>query len=211
MICEVFDMNGNIKTQKNGLLAPNESTLRREVAVALVFWSAFILWVICLKFCNAEMLVRNYRNLSELTLEERFWYDIVPFYTRQNHFVQRLEFVANALIFAPYGVLLNYLFKKRNIFRDVFLCFFLSLSIEVFQLYTMLGGFATVDLITNTAGYFIGLVFFYLIFKKRTVRTCVWVCRIFNLLLLPVVAYVAYTTVQNWQLIVDIATHKLPL
>ena len=204
-------MNGSVKTQKNGLLAPNESTLRREVAGALIFWSAFILWVICLKFCNTEMLVRNYRNLSELTLEERFWYDIVPFYTRQNHFVQRLEFVANSLIFAPYGVLLNYLFKKRNIFRDVFLCFFLSLSIEVFQLYTMLGGFATVDLITNTLGYFIGLVFFYLIFKKRTVRTCVWVCRIFNLLLLPVVAYVVYTTVQNWQLIVDIATQQLPL
>lgn len=204
-------MNRTVSTQKNGLLAPTESTLRREVAVALLFWSAFILWVICLKFCNTEMLMRNYRNLSELTLEERFWYDIVPFRTRQNHGLQRLEFVANSLIFAPYGILLNYLFKKRNIFRDVLLCLLLSLSIEVFQLYTMLGGFATVDLIMNTLGYFVGLIFYYLIFKKRTVRTCVWICRVFNLLLLPVVAYVVYTTAQNWELIIAIATQQLPL
>jgi glycopeptide antibiotics resistance protein len=157
------------------------------------------------------MLTANYCNLSELTLTERFLYDIVPFRTRQNHTEQWLEFFANSLIFAPYGVLLNYLFKKRNIFRDVALCFLLSLSVEVFQLYTMLGGFATVDLIMNTLGYFVGLVFYYLLFKKRSVRTCVWICRVFNLLLLPVVAYVVYTTVQNWQLIVDIATQQLPL
>jgi glycopeptide antibiotics resistance protein len=204
-------MYGTVSTQKNAFLTNNERTLRREVAVALVFWSAFVLWVICFKFCNTQMLTANYCNLSELTLTERFLYDIVPFRTRQNHTEQWLEFFANSLIFAPYGVLLNYLFKKRNIFRDVVLCFLLSLSVEVFQLYTMLGGFATVDLIMNTLGYFVGLVFYYLLFKKRSVRTCVWICRVFNLLLLPVVAYVVYTTVQNWQLIVDIATQQLPL
>ena len=204
-------MYGTVSTQKNAFLTNNERTLRREVAVALIFWSAFVLWVICFKFCNTQMLTANYCNLSELTLTERFLYDIVPFRTRQNHTEQWLEFFANSLIFAPYGVLLNYLFKKRNIFRDVVLCFLLSLSVEVFQLYTMLGGFATVDLIMNTLGYFVGLVFYYLLFKKRSVRTCVWICRVFNLLLLPVVAYVVYTTVQNWQLIVDIATQQLPL
>jgi glycopeptide antibiotics resistance protein len=204
-------MYGTVSTQKNAFLTNNERTLRREVAVALIFWSAFVLWVICFKFCNTQILTTNYCNLSELTLTERFLYDIVPFRTRQNHTEQWLEFFANSLIFAPYGVLLNYLFKKRNIFRDVALCFLLSLSVEVFQLYTMLGGFATVDLIMNTLGYFVGLVFYYLLFKKRSVRTCVWICRVFNLLLLPVVAYVVYTTVQNWQLIVDIATQQLPL
>ena len=155
------------------------------------------------------MLQRNYINLTELTLEERFMWDIVPFHTRQNHELQRMEFVANSLIFAPFGILLNYAFKKRNIFRDIVICFTFSLAIEVFQLYSLLGGFATEDLIMNTLGYFVGLILYYAIFKKRTVKTCIWVCRIANFILLPVFIYALVTTLQNGELILSILDRTL--
>lgn len=190
-------------------LVEDARPLRSNVFLATVFWMIFLLWVTCLKFNNVEMLTANYRNLSELNLGERFMYDIVPFRTRQNHIQQWVEFFANSFLFAPFGILLNYVFAKRNVLRDVVLCFLFSLSIEVFQLYTMLGGFATVDLIMNTAGYFLGLVCYYLIFKGRTLRTCTWICFIFNILLFPVIVYIIFTTVHNWELITAILTRTL--
>ena len=191
------------------LFTYDERTLRREVIYATGLYLFILIWCVCFKFGNGEMLATNYKNLSELDLRERFLYDIVPFYTRQNHTLQRLEFVANSIIFAPFGVLLNYLFKKRSILRDFAICLGLSLSIEVFQLFTLFGGFATVDLIMNTLGYFVGLGIYYLIFKKRTIKTCIWVCRVFNFIFLVLFVYALGTTLQNGELLVAILTRTL--
>ena len=187
----------------------NERVLRTEVIFAISLYVFILIWGLCLKFGSAELLARNYKNLSELTLRERFLWDIVPFYTRQNHVVQWIEFFANSLVFAPFGVLLNYLFKKKSILRDFALCLGLSLSIEVFQLFTLLGGFATVDLIMNSLGYFVGLGLYCLIFKKRTVKTCIWVCRIFNFVFLTLFIYAVGTTLQSGELIIAILTKQL--
>lgn len=195
--------------QKESFFTYDERVLRREVIYATVLYVFILLWMLIFKFSNAEMLARNYKNLSELNLRERFLWDIVPFYTRQNHTLQRLEFVANSLVFAPFGVLLNYLFKKRCIIRDFALCVGFSMAIEVFQLYTLLGGFATADLIMNSLGYFVGLLIYYLIFKKRTVKTCIWTCRIANAIFLPLFIWALVTTLQNGELILSILTKQL--
>ena len=195
--------------QKESFFTYDERVLRREVIYATVLYVFILLWMLIFKFSNAEMLARNYKNLSELNLRERFLWDIVPFYTRQNHTLQRLEFIANSLVFAPFGVLFNYLFKKRCIVRDFALCVGFSMAIEVFQLYTLLGGFATADLIMNSLGYFVGLILYYLIFKKRTVKTCIWTCRIANAIFLPLFIYALVTTLQNGELILSILTKQL--
>ena len=192
-----------------GLFTYDAHVLRREAWVSTGLYIFILLWVLCLKFCNAQMLTQNYVNLSELTLRERFLWDIVPFYTRQNHTLQWLEFFANSLVFAPFGVLLNYMFAKRSVLRDFALCVGLSLSIEVFQLFTLLGGFATVDLIMNSLGYFVGLGIYYLIFKKRTTKTCIWVCRAFNFIFLALFVYAFVTTMQSGELILSILTKQL--
>lgn len=204
-------MKNKVCKQQNAetLFTYDQRALQREVVFATILYLFILLWGLCLKFSSAEMLARNYKNLSELNLRERFLWDIVPFYTRQNHTVQRLEFVANSLVFAPFGVLLNYLFKKRNILRDFALCVGLSLSIEVFQLFTLLGGFATADLIMNSLGYFLGLGVYYLIFRKRTIKTCIWTCRVANFIFLPLFIYALVTTLQNGELIVAILTKQL--
>lgn len=190
-------------------LVRNERALHRAVIVAISLYVFILIWALCFKFGKGEMIARNYVNLSELSLRERFLYDIVPFRTRQNHVVQWIEFFANSIVFAPFGVLLNYLFAKRNILRDAALCFGLSLAIEVFQLFTLLGGFATVDLIMNTLGYFVGLCVYFLIFKKRSVRTCVWICRVANLIFLVLFGYAAFTMLQSKDVIFDILTKQL--
>ena len=190
-------------------LACTEHNLRRDVAFLTALYFLILIWILCLKFNNPEMLAGNYRNLSELTLRERFLYDIVPFRTRQNHLLQWLEFFANALMFSPFGVFFGYLFAKKNIWRDLALCFGLSLSIEVLQLFSMLGGFATVDLIMNTLGYFVGLAFYQLLFKRLSTRASTWICRAFLLLFFPIAVYAAVGTVGQWELIVAILTRTL--
>ena len=191
------------------LFTNDERALRREVIFATFFYLFILIWGLCLKFGNSEMLATNYKNLSELNLREHFLWDIVPFYTRQNHTLQRLEFVANCLVFAPFGVLLNYLFQKRNVLRDFALCLGLSLSIEVLQLFTMLGGIATSDVIMNALGYFVGLFIYYLIFKKRTLKTCIWTCRIANFIFFVLFVYAFGTSLQNGKLIFAILTRTL--
>lgn len=191
------------------LFTYDNRALRREAWIATSLYIFILLWALCLKFGNAQMLTQNYINLSELTLRERFLWDIVPFYTRQNHTVQWLEFFANSLVFAPFGVLLNYMFAKRNILRDFALCLGLSLSIEIFQLFTLLGGFATVDLIMNSVGYFVGLFIYYLIFKKRSTKICIWTCRVANFVFLVLFIYAFGTTLQNGELILAILKKQL--
>ena len=83
-----------------GLFTYDAHVLRREAWIATGLYIFILLWVLCLKFCNAQMLTQNYVNLSELTLRERFLWDIVPFYTRQNHTLQWLEFLANLPLLA---------------------------------------------------------------------------------------------------------------
>ena len=202
----------NKKTKKrnsNLVFTYDNRALRREVIFATSMYLFILIWALSLKFGSAVLLTRNYINLSELTLRERFLWDIVPFHTRQNHVEQWIEFFANSLVFAPFGVLLNYLFKKRNILRDFALCLGLSLTIEVFQLFTLLGGFASEDLIMNSLGYFLGLGVYYLIFKKRTIKTCIWTCRVANFIFLPLFIFALVTTLQNGELILSILTKTL--
>lgn len=191
------------------LFTYDERALRREVIFATSFYIFILIWGLCFKFGDAEMLATNYKNLSELNLRERFLWDIVPFYTRQNHTLQWLEFFANSLVFAPFGVLLNYMFAKRNVLRDFALCVGLSLCIELFQLFTLLGGFATADLIMNGLGYFLGLIIYYLIFKNRSLKTCIWICRVANFIFFVLLFYAVGTTLQVWELIVSIFTKQL--
>ena len=191
------------------LLACNEKTLRTEAKIATILYIFVLFWALFLKFNDREMLVQNYINLSQLTLRERFLYDIVPFCVRQNHLVQWLEFFANSLVFAPIGVLLHYLFEKSNIWRNLAICFALSVSFEILQLFTLLGGFATVDLIMNTLGYFVGFAFYRLIFSRLSLRTSVWVCRIFNLIFFSISVYAVISTVENLELIAAILTRSL--
>ena len=56
------------KIETPGLLRYDERMLRLEVVFALCFYTFILLWIVCLKFGNAEMLQRNYINLTELTL-----------------------------------------------------------------------------------------------------------------------------------------------
>ena len=194
---------------KNIFAVYDERVLRKGALFATIAYIAVLFWALWLKFNDFHMVVPNYQWLSKMTILERFLYDIIPFQIRFVFIDEFLEILANGVVFAPFGVLFNHLFKKKNIWRDLAICFGVSLSIEVVQLFTIIGNFATADLIMNTLGYFVGFALYRWIFSKLSTQKMVWVYRVVNLILLPVLIAVVVTTINNWELITAILTRTL--
>lgn len=190
-------------------LVCNESALRHGAIFALAAYIVVLFWALWLKFNDFSMAALNYRWLSKLTVKERFLYDIIPFQIRYDFIRELLQFPANALVFAPLGVVLPHVFKKKNIWRDVAICFGISLAIELVQLFTCIGSFATADLIMNTLGYFIGYAAYKWIFSKLSCQVMTWIYRVANLLLSIALIVVVVTTINNWKMIVAILTRTL--
>lgn len=198
-----------IKSNFKKHLVCDERVLRQGAIFAFCAYVVVLFWALWLKFNDFHMVVLNYQWLSKMTVKERFLYDIVPFQIRFDFFNQFVQFPANAIVFAPLGVFLPYVFKKKSIWRDVAVCFGVSLAIELVQLFTIIGNFATADLIMNTVGYFIGFAFYKLVCSKFSLRATVWSCRAVNVVLLIALIAVVVTTIDNWNLIVAILTRTL--
>ena len=198
-----------IKQKLQSLFSRDEKEIRKATLFATCAYIVVLFWALWLKFNDFHMVVLNYQWLRTLSIKERFLYDLIPFQIRYDFWGQFIQFPLNAVVFAPFGVVLNHLFSKKNIWRDLAICFGVSLSIEIVQLFTIIGSFATADLIMNSLGYFIGLVFYYLIFAKLSTQQKVWLYRVVNAILLILLIVVVATTIDNWELISAILTKTL--
>ena len=189
-----------------------EKTMRHlhcMASIATVLFIPLLFWALWLKF-NIPFFVRmGYSHLCELTLKERFLFNIIPFYVWQNFLWQWSEILANGLVFAPFGVLLNHAFAKKNIWRDLAICFCVSLAIEITQLFTIIGNFASVDLVMNTVGYFIGFAAYRWIFEKLSLRKTVCFYRIVVVVATLILIFAIFNTIKNRELLIAILTRTL--
>ena len=64
---------------QNKFISYNEVTIRRLALSALVMYIWILIWALVLKLGDAQTLIRNYQNLSVLTLKERIMWDLIPF------------------------------------------------------------------------------------------------------------------------------------
>lgn len=192
--------------------ASNEKTLRRLALAAMLMYAWLLIWALVLKLGNEELLINNYTNLKQFTPLERLEWDLIPFHYRGEGAYKTkiiMDTVMNCFVFAPFGVMFGYIFKKRNILRDVAICLCFAVCIESLQFITMLGNPATEDLITNPIGYFIGLAFYALIFKRLSVRQSVKVAVVTNTVFGVTVAVSLVTVIRSAELIFQIITKTL--
>ena len=185
---------------QNKFISYNEITIRRLALSALVMYIWILIWALVLKLGDAQTLIRNYQNLSVLTLKERIMWDLIPFnYRGTDYWMSRqmIDTILNCLVLAPLAVAFQYLFKKRNILRDAAICLGFSLLIESIQLATILGNPATEDLITNTLGCFIGIAVYHIIFKRLSVKGSVRFLAIVNVVFAAVVIFSITTIVRD--------------
>lgn len=187
----------------------NEKTLRILSISLTVMYAWILIWALIFKMCIHTDLIRNYYNLRNMTATERIMWDIIPFNYRGEGEYKMMLIVAtilNCFVFLPFGVSLRYVFKKKNILRDVGLCLGFSLFIESVQLLTPFANPATEDLITNLAGYFIGLAIYYVLFRRISTKNTVRIALVLNILFAVVVVYSLITVIGSAELIFKLLT-----
>ena len=150
--------------------------------------------------------------MKDFTLKERILWDLVPFnYRGEGDYKKQLivDTMLNCLVMAPVGIMLCYIFKKPNVFRDAAICLVISVLIESIQLVTMLGNPATEDLITNTAGYFIGFGLYMLLFRRLSKKATVIVALVADFVFVIASIYALISTIGIADLLYQFVTKTL--
>lgn len=91
--------------------------------------------------------------------------NLVPFKapTIINGSVDKGEMILNVIVFFPVGVYVSMLLERWTFLKKLFLVFLISLIIEVLQYTMAIGALDVTDLITNTSGGLIGILFYQII------------------------------------------------
>ena len=203
-----------MRRNTNSTISPfhDEAILRRLALSAMLMYVWILIWALVLKLGNGDMLTGNYINLKQLTVKERLAWDLIPFHYRGEGAYKTkiiLDTVMNCFVFAPFGIMFGYIFKNRNILRDAAICIGFAFLIEFLQFITMLGNPATEDLITNPIGYFIGLAFYALIFKRLSVKQSTRVAVATNVVFGGVTVFSLVTLIHSADVIFHIITRTL--
>ncbi len=142
----------------------NRNIERRLALVCLGLFIAFLIWGLYFKFGLVEVVRSNFN--PHITLARRlrgaFYFNPLT--------ADYPDILMNILVFAPFGVLLPIVHGKVKILPQILMCLALSLSIEIVQLFTAIGGFTMPDLACNTLGYLVGLLFYQKIFIRLSDR-----------------------------------------
>lgn len=185
----------NLKNIKTYL--ENERNYKIILFISFSFFITVLLWFITFKANKFEHIIYYYKRLKEMTLLERFKYELKPFVFNNPYFDSKKEFIYNILIFGPFGIFLPLLFKNKSIKRDLIICFNTSLLLELIQLFTLIGGFSTNDLIANTLGYFLGYIIYKIIICNLNKRNIMIINFILIIFLLPIIIYMIVNTISN--------------
>lgn len=205
-------LGDRLKEAREKYLPYNEKTVRRLVIAMLVMYAWMLIWALVFKLGNETILRNLYINLKDFTLKERILWDLVPFnYRGEGDYKKQLivDTMLNCLVMAPVGIMLCYIFKKPNVFRDASICLGISVLIESIQLVTMLGNPATEDLITNTAGYFIGFGLYMLLFRRLSKKATVIVALVADFVFVIASIYALISTIGIADLLYQFVTKTL--
>ena len=183
--------------------------LKKIINITVVLYMLFLIWALLFKLNDMGQIRISYYLLKSMTPKERFLYDIVPFEFTYPVRLQQFVVLLNAFIFAPFGLILPIKDNKIKIFKHLLICFLISLSFEIIQFFTMIGCFATDDLITNTFGYLIGLLGFKTIFVKLSDKMKFKLVYIFNIILIGLVIFGFVMTIINLNVYIDIILRRL--
>ena len=166
----------------------------KSILLFFIAYSIITLWILIFK-CNVFIDVVLYpRNLS---LSERFVRYLIPFSDLEHRSLGYILpwdiflIVMNVLLFIPIGILSLLFFNKWQSFAVVFLA---PLIIELFQLFAVIGVFATTDLITNTLGGLIGLLLYKLLFSKLSERRVYEIAKYLCFIVIPIAAFAIIQT-----------------
>lgn len=185
------------------------------LAIILVLYSIIVIWGVILKCNQNDILARTYHAWKDLTIQERIFlnddFDTWLQKAKNGDFWNDnlLTVVLNCILLLPIGLLLTYFSKSKNVLLITFYCFLISLALEIFQLFTILGSFSFTDLVTNSLGGLVGSLLYKLIYRKNRERVFLILAICCLIILLPFTIYITMLTIENIDIYIAILSRTL--
>ena len=177
------------------------SKLQKNALLTFGIYMLVLVWVIGLK-CNMEFSIfMSKLSMGQMSLAERAEWSFCHMRFNEDgpmfSAASIEDMLANMVLFLPVGMILPMVFdSKRYLLVPVF-GFGLSLFFEISQFFNTIGGFAYIDLITNTLGTIIGTVLTYFILKLIKPKTASIILAVFSVIFGAIVIFGTVNTVMN--------------
>lgn len=125
---------------------------------SFVFFILFLFWI---------TLFKNVSPL-EIFTPNRFTYrrvSIIPFSDMLKGYYSNIDILGNIILFIPVGVYINLFIKKLKIYQKILLLPLISIFFELNQYIFSIGATDATDVVTNTIGGIIGMIFYWVLKK----------------------------------------------
>lgn len=188
---------------------PNNKTQKLSALCAVLF-ALLVVWVIYFKLGDMDLIRAAFSRIGHLNLKDRFLFDIEPFLFNRNPPNEKKDALLNCFVLLPLGIFLAGADGKIRPVKHLFICFLFSLAVELTQLFTRIGGFATDDLITNTVGCLLSFPL-YLLLNLLPVRVKNAALSITCILLGAIVLYATTTLVPILPEIAELMRTPIPV
>ncbi len=193
-------------SKKNKKLDLNDEGLfRRLVTAVFACYLVLLVWVVMFKCGMADGVKAFYVNFSsKFSLSYRFYRCIIPFakIVVENGEISILPSIdindmLNVFVFIPFGFFVSYIIggnRKRTLIYTLGI----TTLLEAMQFLTLIGAFASKDIITNLIGAYLGTLLFGL-YKKIAFSRVHNICAIIAFGFAVALSVVAvYTVVTNF-------------
>lgn len=176
--------------------------LQKNALITFSIYFLVLVWVILLK-CNMEWPVYVSRlSMGSMTLAERAEWSFCHFRFNEDGPIYSQaaieDMVVNMILFLAVGMTLPLVLKEKKALVP-FIGFGISLFFELTQFFNTIGGFAYIDLITNTLGTIIGMLFAHLIMKalKQNEKAASGILIVFQFIFSIIVGYGVVNTINH--------------
>lgn len=129
----------------------NENKLAVVVRILFILYITILTWIILFKLQFSYRELPHIRNINLIPFQESV---II------NGMIDLDEIIENALIFFPLGIYVCMLFKKWRMLKKVAAIASVSLFYEVMQFILAIGATDITDVIMNTSGGILGVLFY---------------------------------------------------
>lgn len=175
--------------------------LQKYAFVTFGIYMLVLIWVISFK-CNMEHSIFMSRlSMGSMSLGERAEWSFchfrfnedLPFYSR----AAIEDMLVNIALFLTVGMTLPMVFRRRGTLLTILSGFGISLAFELVQFFSTIGGFAYIDLITNTLGTALGVLFLHLIRKVVDDHLAVKILSVFQIIFATIAIFGTINTIIN--------------
>lgn len=137
------------------LMLTSKNNVADRITVGLLFiYLAALVWIIIFKMNVQFSYMEHHRGINLIPYNEPHLHNGRP---------DVGELILNALIFVPLGIYIGVLFKSWGTVRKIFVFFLTSLGLETVQYMLAMGASDITDVINNTMGGIMGLIFYKII------------------------------------------------